>query len=331
MLSAIDPATLSGRTALDGECNSTSMNNNNLNNNTNIINNSRAMIKQEFNAGNTSTVPTLLLPSSLTAAINSSRVDAVVESASNKRNRVKRPMNSFLLFSNEMRPILQAQHKDQTNAQISKLLGQHWKALSSEEKRTYVEAASKIKTDFTAAHPDYVYTKTPRKHKKRKISTEKEYLESAERVAASLAMNHDPRYQLNDVSGVSLVRSTGQVSVAQQQPPTMAHVQNYTAMIPQQTNQLQYVTNTYAQYNSPSSYMVMPANPYIRPNPPQPISHPQNLPSQYPPTTSESSTDQLYNNYNYNFPFDSTETGELQAGLPQNSLMDNVLSDFLNL
>jgi len=100
--------------------------------------------------------------------------------AINKRNRVKRPMNSFLLFSNEMRPILQAQNKDQSNAQISKLLGNAWKALPIEEKKRYVERAAKIKTDFSAAHPDYVYTKTPRKHKKRKLSVEKELSASLE-------------------------------------------------------------------------------------------------------------------------------------------------------
>jgi len=100
--------------------------------------------------------------------------------ANAKRNRVKRPMNSFLLFSNEMRPILQAQNKDQSNAQISKLLGNSWKALPSEDKTKYVERAAKIKTDFSAAHPDYVYTKTPRKHKKRKLSVEKELSETLE-------------------------------------------------------------------------------------------------------------------------------------------------------
>jgi len=100
--------------------------------------------------------------------------------ANAKRNRVKRPMNSFLLFSNEMRPILQAQNKDQSNAQISKLLGNAWKALPGEEKVKFVERAAKIKLDFSAAHPDYVYTKTPRKHKKRKLSVEKELNDSEE-------------------------------------------------------------------------------------------------------------------------------------------------------
>jgi len=115
--------------------------------------------------------------------------------AINKRNRVKRPMNSFLLFSNEMRPILQAQNKDQSNAQISKLLGNAWKALPIEEKKKYVERAAKIKTDFSAAHPDYVYTKTPRKHKKRKLSVEKELsasLESASSPSLAGSSNTSP-------------------------------------------------------------------------------------------------------------------------------------------
>lgn len=61
---------------------------------------------------------------------------------------VKRPMNSFLLYSNEMRPILQAQHRDSTNAQISKMLGAKWKAMTPLEKQSYVDAAAKVKIEF---------------------------------------------------------------------------------------------------------------------------------------------------------------------------------------
>ena len=61
---------------------------------------------------------------------------------------VKRPMNSFLIYSNEMRPILQAQHRGSTNAQISKILGAKWKAMTPQDKQTYVDAAAKVKIEF---------------------------------------------------------------------------------------------------------------------------------------------------------------------------------------
>ena len=43
-----------------------------------------------------------------------------------------------------------------TNAAVSVLLGQNWKALPATERAVYVEAAKKIKEDFKAEHPECV-------------------------------------------------------------------------------------------------------------------------------------------------------------------------------
>ena len=43
-----------------------------------------------------------------------------------------------------------------TNATVSVLLGQNWKALPATERAVYVEAAKKIKEDFKAEHPECV-------------------------------------------------------------------------------------------------------------------------------------------------------------------------------
>lgn len=72
-------------------------------------------------------------------------------------------MNSFLLFSNEIRPVLQARHKDKTNAQISKLVGEEWHKLDADKKKTFTERAEKIKMEFSRQHPDFVYTKRRRR------------------------------------------------------------------------------------------------------------------------------------------------------------------------
>ncbi len=75
-------------------------------------------------------------------------------------------MNSFMLFSNEMRPILQEQNKALTNNDVSKMLGQMWKDMPYDEKKPYVERAVEIKSHFHACNPDYTYTKSPRKRQK---------------------------------------------------------------------------------------------------------------------------------------------------------------------
>jgi len=85
----------------------------------------------------------------------------------NEKDRVKRPMNSFLIFSNEVRPHLQAKYKDRSNAQISKLIGEQWHNMDPERKKKYIIEAEKIKEDFSKKHPDYVYTKRKRKKRRR--------------------------------------------------------------------------------------------------------------------------------------------------------------------
>jgi len=66
----------------------------------------------------------------------------------------KRPMNAFIIFSNEKRGELADLNPHLSNAGVSVLLGQRWRDMPSAEKVSYVIAARKIKDDFVAAHPD---------------------------------------------------------------------------------------------------------------------------------------------------------------------------------
>jgi len=66
----------------------------------------------------------------------------------------KRPMNAFILFSNEKRSELADLNPHLSNAAVSVLLGQRWREMHSGEKSGYVTAARRIKEDFHAANPD---------------------------------------------------------------------------------------------------------------------------------------------------------------------------------
>mmetsp|Transcript_49856 Transcript_49856/g.99176 ORF Transcript_49856/g.99176 Transcript_49856/m.99176 type:complete len:228 (-) Transcript_49856:807-1490(-) len=66
----------------------------------------------------------------------------------------KRPMNAFILFSNEKRSELADLNPHLSNAAVSVLLGQSWRDMSTAEKASYVAVARKIKEDFVALHPD---------------------------------------------------------------------------------------------------------------------------------------------------------------------------------
>mmetsp|Transcript_12390 Transcript_12390/g.13708 ORF Transcript_12390/g.13708 Transcript_12390/m.13708 type:complete len:229 (+) Transcript_12390:802-1488(+) len=90
-----------------------------------------------------------------------------------KRKRVtstvKRPTNSFLLYSNKHRPLIHQQFPALSNAEVSKRLGQSWKELSEDEKAPFKEKAARIKAKFDEDHPDYKFTKRARKPKKKEV------------------------------------------------------------------------------------------------------------------------------------------------------------------
>jgi hypothetical protein len=74
-------------------------------------------------------------------------------SDSNSR-RVKRPMNSFMLFAKKYRLELTRLYPGRDNRDISILLGERWRRLSSEEKRIYAREAQALAEVHKKSHPD---------------------------------------------------------------------------------------------------------------------------------------------------------------------------------
>ncbi|CAB4064596.1 SOX4 [Lepeophtheirus salmonis] len=70
-------------------------------------------------------------------------------------NHIKRPMNAFMVWSQlERRKIIEVT-PDKHNAQISKELGQRWKALNEVERHPYVEEAERLRLLHIKEYPDY--------------------------------------------------------------------------------------------------------------------------------------------------------------------------------
>eukprot|EP00741_Cyanophora_paradoxa_P008216 tig00000025_g7951.t1 len=78
-----------------------------------------------------------------------------------------RPVNSFLIFSNQFRKKLQEENKEMTNAQISRLLGEKWRSLSRDVKARYEEVARAVREDFILRHPEYRWNASHETKKKK--------------------------------------------------------------------------------------------------------------------------------------------------------------------
>ncbi len=76
-------------------------------------------------------------------------------------NRIKRPMNAFMVFSHIQRKKIIEYQPDIHNAEISKNLGKKWKELSETEKQPYIQEAERLRLLHMKEYPDYKYQ--PRK------------------------------------------------------------------------------------------------------------------------------------------------------------------------
>ena len=84
--------------------------------------------------------------------------------SSNKQQRIKRPMNSFMVWSSLERKLLAEQEPQLHSTEVSMQLGEMWKAMNEEEKKPFREEAERLKAKLLEEHPDYKYR--PRRRKK---------------------------------------------------------------------------------------------------------------------------------------------------------------------
>lgn len=80
-----------------------------------------------------------------------------------ERDRIRRPMNAFMIFSKRHRALVHQRHPNQDNRTVSKILGEWWYALGPEEKQKYHELASEVKEAHFKAHPDWKWCSKDRR------------------------------------------------------------------------------------------------------------------------------------------------------------------------
>ncbi|XP_030254797.1 SRY-box transcription factor 32 [Sparus aurata] len=108
-------------------------------------------------------------PSSPQSVTSDSSCTSPEAKSASAQQRVRRPLNAFIIWTKEERRRLAHLNPDLENTDLSKILGKTWKAMSLAEKRPYMQEAERLRVQHTIDYPNYKYR--PRRRKQLKKSS----------------------------------------------------------------------------------------------------------------------------------------------------------------